>query len=86
MVKKENQRVIITLTKKQVCWLKNGAKKLNISVSKFVKWLISKNISQLLAQWDPKKLDEMIKIAKLPWVDFDPSHEYEWDENLKEWR
>lgn len=85
MVKKDNTRIIITFSKAQANWLKTGAKKLNISVSKFVKWLIDKNISRILSNMNEKDYKEIIKIAKMPWITFQPGDEYEWDENRLKW-
>ncbi len=86
MIKKENTRIIFTLSHKQAKWLKDGAKKLNISVSQFIKWLIDKNISRIISrEFDEKQYKDLIKIAKMPWIDFSPEKEYEWDENMETW-
>lgn len=86
MIKQNNERLTITLSKKQVCWLKNGAKKLGISTSTFIKWLIDKNITRILCNMTEEELKETIKIAKMPWINWDPTKQYEWDEDIKEWR
>lgn len=70
MIKNTNIRRIITLSKKQDKWLSTTAKKLNMSYSKFIKFLIDKNISHLIAKLPKKELDQIIKIAKTPWLDF----------------
>lgn len=69
-VKTTNIRRMITLSKKQDKWLSTTAKKLNMTYSKFIKFLIDKNISNLISKLPKKELDEIIKIAKTPWLDF----------------
>lgn len=70
MVKEGNERIIITLTKKQVKFIRQSAKKLGITPSKFIKWLLDKNISHMMSRIPPHELDEIIKIAKFNWVSF----------------
>lgn len=69
-VKDTNERIIITLTKKQVAFIRNNAKRLNITPSRFVKWLIDKNISHLINRMSDEELNEIIRIAKIKWLDF----------------
>ena len=71
MIKKENKRLTITLSKKQVDWLEGSAKKLNMTTSRFVKFLIDKNISHLISRLPSQDLEYLIKIAKTKWLDFD---------------
>lgn len=86
MVKNDNTRVIITLSKKQAKWLKDGAKKLHISVSKFVKWLIDKNIARIINDYlSEEDYKTLVKVAKMPWVDRKPEDNYEWSETFKDW-
>ena len=76
MIKKSNTRVIITLSKKQAEWLKKTSKKLNMSVSKLIKWLIDKNITRILNETiKGQELEELIKIAKTPWIRFNEDDE-----------
>lgn len=76
MIKKNNTRVIITLTKKQADWLKKTAKKLDMSVSKLIKWLIDKNITKIINETiKGQELEELIKIAKTPWIRFNEDDE-----------
>lgn len=70
MVKKNNERIIITLTKKQVAFIRQNAKRLDITPSRFVKWLIDKNVSHILNRLPEQDLEELIRIAKVNWVDF----------------
>lgn len=69
-VKDTNERIIITLTKKQVAFIRTNAKKLGITPSRFVKWLLDKNISHLLCRMGEDELNEVIRVAKIKWVDF----------------
>lgn len=69
-VKDTNERIIITLTKKQVAFIRNNAKRLNITPSRFVKWLIDKNISHLINRMSDEELNEIIRIARIKWLDF----------------
>lgn len=74
MVSKNNKRVWITLSKRQANWLETNAKKLNISVSKLIKFLIDKNAAKMieilrLKGISIKDLEELIRIAKTPWID-----------------
>lgn len=70
MVKDTNTRRMITLSKAQDKWLSETAKKLKMSYSKFIKFLIDKNISHLISKLPREELDVLIKIAKTPWLDF----------------
>lgn len=79
MVKDSNERIILTLTKKQVSFIRENAKRLNITPSRFVKWLLDKNISHILNRLPEKELEEIIRIAKVRWVDFD-----EWGDGLND--
>ena len=72
MVKNKNERLTITLTKTQVKWLKTTAKRLDITVSKLIKWLIDKNIAKFASYMPREQLEMLIEIAKTPWlVDFE---------------
>ena len=68
MVKSKNERLTITLTKAQVKWLKTTAKRLDITVSKLIKWLIDKNIAKFASYMPREQLEMLIEIAKTPWV------------------
>ena len=77
MIKSENERLTITLSKKQVKWLNENAKKLGITTSKFVKFLIDKNVASLARRMmDEEQLDMLIRIVKTPWIKFDEEKEY----------
>lgn len=75
MVKKDNTRVIITLSKKQAEWLKKTAKKTNMSVSKLIKWLMDKNIARLASWLTEEEFKTLRKIAKTPWIKLDEEDE-----------
>lgn len=83
MVKDTNIRRMITLSKAQDKWLYTTAKKLKMSYSKFIKFLIDKNISHLISKLPKEELDKLIKIAKTPWLDFNEM-ETMTDEELEE--
>ena len=68
MIKNDNVRLQITFSKKQAQWLEKTSKKLGIEKSKLVRWLISKNIGNLLSTFETKDLQDLIKIAKTPWI------------------
>lgn len=70
MIKDTNTRRMITLSKAQDKWLSTTAKKLKMSYSKFIKFLIDKNISHLISKLPREELDKLIKIAKTPWLNF----------------
>lgn len=70
MVKKTNERIIITLTKKQVAFIRENAKRLDITPSRFIKWLLDKNISALVSRLPERDLQALIELAKVKWVDF----------------
>lgn len=69
MIKKDNQRLQITFSKKQVQWLEKASKKTKMSISKLIRWLISNNISKLVSYIPEKDMKELIKIAKTPWIE-----------------
>lgn len=73
MVRETNERLTITLTKKQIEWLKRTAKKLKISVSELVSFLINKNVSLMIRNFTTdEELDRLYKIAKTPlWINLD---------------
>lgn len=70
MIAKDSERLQITLSKKQATWIKTSAKNLNMTTSKFVKWLIDKNIGHLINRLPREDLEYLIKVAKTKWLDF----------------
>ena len=70
-VKKGNTRIQVTMSEKQANWIRDNAKKLGMNPSRFIKFLIDKNIGKFMNMLPPEKLDELIRIAKTPWLDFD---------------
>lgn len=76
MVKKGNIRVSVTFSEAQAKWIRDNAKKLGMSTSRFIKFLIDKNMAKFLQMLPSDKLDELIRIAKTPWLDFDTEDDY----------
>lgn len=70
MVKDSNERITITLTKKQINWVREQAKRLDMRPSQFIKWLMDKNIANLINRLPNEDLEYLIKIAKTKWVGF----------------
>lgn len=75
MIAKTSERVQLTLSKKQAKWLKDNAKRLNITVSDFVKWLLDKNIGHLINRLPREDLEYLIKVAKFNWLDFEEDND-----------
>ena len=76
MIGKDSRRLTLTFSKKQANWLETNAKKCHMTTSKFVKWLIDKNIGHLINQLSDDELQEIIRIAKVQWLDFDDDDDY----------
>lgn len=74
-IKKTNERIWITLTKRQVEFIRENAKKLDMTPSRFVKWLLDKNIGHIVNRLPERDLERLIKIAKVKWLDFDDEEE-----------
>lgn len=70
-VKKGNTRIQVTMSKAQAEWIRTNAKRLDMSPSRFIKFLIDKNIGKFMSVLPQDKLDELVRIAKTPWLDFD---------------
>lgn len=74
-IKKTNQRIMITLSKKQVAWIEKLAKQTKLTKSNLIKWLISKNVEVLLEYIYRKENDltneEIYRIIKTSWLDDD---------------
>ncbi len=47
MIKETNERIMITLPKKQVAWLRDFCAKKHITTSTFIKYLLVKKTSEL---------------------------------------
>lgn len=71
MIKQTNTRIMITFSKAQANWLKTQSKKLNMTISNFVKFLIDKNIGHLIFKLPKEKQQLIFKIAQTKWLDFD---------------
>lgn len=67
-VKEGNIRISITFTEKQWEWLKTTAKKLKMTPSKLIRFLISKNLGSILNYIDEKERQYLYEIAKTPWI------------------
>ena len=62
MIKDNNRRIAITLSKKQYDWLKKFTKKHNITISKYIVWLLSKKANELSVMLELQKgREEAIK-------------------------
>lgn len=73
-VKETNERVQITLTKKQSKWLKEFAKEHNITPSKYISWLLYRKAEEMITLLKLKKDDELTQekfneIIKAKWID-----------------
>lgn len=78
MVKKGNERIILTLPEKQVAWLRKMAKKAKITPSEYIKWILCRKAEELVkflhyTEADDlvdlqEVLDDEIEIIKTPWV------------------
>lgn len=75
-VKETNERMMVTFSKKQAQWIRDNAKRLGMTTSRFIKFLIDKNIGKFMAMLPSEKLDELIRIAKTPWLDFDDEYDF----------
>ena len=70
-IKKGKTRIIITLPDTQIAWIKNMAKKSNITVSKFISWFFARKAEEIYVflkfkEQRPTKaeLDEMIDMTR----------------------
>lgn len=70
-VKKTNSRVTITLTKKQLIWIKKQAKAKSLSVSQFVSWLLVAKANEIKDYLDLNinSFDELKTIVQAKWLD-----------------
>lgn len=71
MVKESNERITITLTKKQIAWIREQAKKMDTTPSRFIKWLMDKNIAHLINRLPEDTIDELCRLAKVKWLNLD---------------
>lgn len=55
MIKENNTRITITVSKKQFDWLKKFTKKHNITISKYIVWLLSKKANELSVMLELQK-------------------------------
>ena len=71
MVKDTNQRVTITITKKQYKWLLDQSLKKEITISKFISWLLIAKCNEIYdyMRFNVNSMDELIEIAKANWID-----------------
>lgn len=75
-VKKTNTRIQVTLSIKQAQWIRKNAKKLDMTPSRFIKFLMDKNIAKFMSVLPTEQLDELIRIAKTPWLDLDDDTDF----------
>lgn len=69
MIKKDNIRFNITLTKEQYKWLQKICKQKQISKSNFIKWMLSRKINEIiqyleLPKYTQEELNKLFEIAK----------------------
>lgn len=79
-----NERITITLTKKQIAWIRDQAEKKSITPSKFISWLLGLKIREIEVylkannqsisrdlkntKFTDEQLEEIIRRAKTPWI------------------
>lgn len=74
MIKESNCRLQITISKEQKKWLEKQCKKLKITESQYIKWILSRKAQEiaeyLYMQTDESQeyLKEIIEIVKTPWL------------------
>lgn len=71
MIKDTNERITITLTRKQITWIRAQAERMGTTPSKFIKWLMDKNLAHLINRLPERDLKEIIRLAKVQWLDLD---------------
>lgn len=73
MIKETNERVMITLPKKQIAWLRQFCTKKHITTSTFIKYLLVKKTNELAEligiYEEPENLNEILKIVQTKWLD-----------------
>ncbi len=71
MVKNTNKRITITITKGQFKWLSQQAKIKDITLSKFISWLLVAKASEIRDYLDlnVNSFDELREIAIAKWLD-----------------
>lgn len=67
-IQNNKTRIIFTLPKQQADWLEKTSKKLKISKSKLIRWLIEKNVKNLQQWTNPDEFEALVKIVKTPWI------------------
>ena len=75
-VKSTNERVYVTFSKEQAKWIRTNAKKLGMTTSHFIKFLIDKNIAKFVNVLTPSEQENLIRIIRTPWLDFDDGDEF----------
>lgn len=72
MIKKDNIRFNITLSKDQYKWLEKICKQKHISKSNFIKWILCRKINEIiqyleLPKYTQEELNKLFEIAKTEW-------------------
>ena len=75
-VKKGNTRVQVTFSEQQAKWIKMNAKKCGMTTSRFIKFLIDKNIAKFVNVLTPSEQENIIRIIRTPWLDFDEEDDF----------
>lgn len=76
-VKKGNVRLSVTFSEQQAKWIQKNAKKLGMTTSRFIKFLMDKNIGKFVSVLPQEQIDRLIEIIRTPWLDFDEDED-EW--------
>lgn len=87
MISEKNQRIMITLPKKQVEWMKKYAKSNGWTPSTLIKYLLIKRVDELydmcFTHNNEQELQRLIELAKTKWLDEDKEKYQEIDESQK---
>lgn len=75
MIKEGMVNVKITLSTDQFIWLEKQSKKLKMTKSKFIAWILSKKANEMIEylylkdnEYTEHTLEKMIEIIKTPWL------------------
>lgn len=71
MISKDNVNIKITISKRQLKWLNEASKRIHLTKSKLIKWMLAKNIANLLNKFSDEDINYLTKIAKTPWLEED---------------
>lgn len=74
MVKDTNKRITITISKKLFEWLSSQAQSKDITISKFISWMLGKKAFEIMEYLNlnvsnMEELEEVYKIVKTKWIE-----------------